>query len=372
MAIQRIGVVGCGNISGTYLRNLTVLYGKRVKVTALTDIVEEKAAKASKEFGVRYIKKTEDLVRDPEVDIVLNITEPLNHYGVSMQALNAGKHVYNEKPLCVKREEAEGIMALAKQKGLRAGGSPDTFLGPAIQACRKVIDDGWIGRPVAAHAFLMNHGMEHWHPNPDFFYQEGGGPMFDVGVYYVTALVNLLGPVARVSGSAQKGQAERLITSEPHKGEIIKVGVPTHIAGIMDFASGAVGLIVASNDIYSHSMPCIEIYGTDGTLQVPDPNYFRGEIKLRRFWEENWSSIPNLLLSPENPLEKDDWHKVNNLRGIGITDMAEAIAEGRPHRASAELTYHVLDIMQGIHDASAAGKYHELKSGCQRPEPLGL
>ena len=363
--------MGCGNISGTYLRNLTGLFGKRVKVSAVTDLIEEKAVNASKKFNVRHIKKTADLIQDPEVDIILNITEPLNHYGVSMEALSNGKHVYSEKAICVRREEADDVLKLAGEKGLRVGGSPDTFLGPAIQACRKIIDDGWIGRPVAANAFLMNHGMEHWHPNPDFFYQTGGGPLFDVGVYYVTSLVNLLGPVKRVSGSAQKGQAERLITSEPLNGTVIKVGVPTHIAGVMDFASGAVGVIVASNDVYSHSMPCIEIYGTEGTLQVPDPNYFRGEIKLKRFRDENWSTVPNLLQSPDNPKDKDDWHLVNNLRGLGITDMAEAIAEGRPHRASAELTYHVLDIMQGIHDASASGKYCEMKSSCKRPDPLG-
>ena len=371
MAIQRIGVVGCGNISGIYLRNLTGLFGKRVKVSAVTDVIEERAAKASEKFNVRHIKKTADLVQDPEVDIVLNITPPLTHYEVSMQALNAGKHLYNEKVTCVDRQEAGKVLNLAKEKGLRLGGSPDTFLGPAIQACRKIVDDGWIGRPVAAHAFLMNHGMEHWHPDPNFFYQRGGGPMYDVGVYYVTALINILGPVKRVSGSAQKGLPERLITSEPLNGTVIKVGVPTHIAGVMDFASGAVGVMVASNDVYSHYMPFIEIYGTEGTLQVPDPNYFRGEVKLRRFWEEDWSIIPNLTQTADNPKDKDDWHSVNNLRGLGITDMAEAIVEGRPHRASAELTYHVLDVMEGIHDASASGKYCELESMCERPAPMG-
>jgi predicted dehydrogenase len=194
--------------------------------------------------------------------------------------------------------------------------------------------------------------------------------MFDMGPYYLTALVNLLGPVARVSGSAQKGQAERLITSEPLNGTVIKVGVPTHVTGVMDFVSGAVGVIVTSFDIWAHSMPCIEIYGTEGTLQVPDPNYFRGEIKLKRFREETWSDIPTILQEPENPKDKEDWHIRNNLRGIGITDMAEAISEGRPHRASAEITCHVLDIMHGIHDASASGTYCEIKSRCERPEPM--
>jgi predicted dehydrogenase len=375
MAIQRIGIVGCGKISGIYLKNLTGMFGRRVKVTAVTDAVHERAAKASSEFNVRHIEKMPDLVSDPEVDIILNITQPLVHHEVAMQAVKNGKHVYNEKPLCVKREEAAELLSTAKAKNVRVGGAPDTFLGPGIQTCRKIIDEGWIGRPVAASAFMLCHGHEHWHPDPEFYYKPGAGPMFDMGPYYLTALVSLLGPVARVSGSAQKGQAERLITSEPHKGETIKVEVPTHVAGVLDFVSGAVGVIVTSFDVYNHSMPCIEIYGTEGTLQVPDPNYFRGEVKLRRFRDENWSTVPLVLNAPDNAKDSEDWHLQNNLRGIGITDMAEAISEGhgtegRPHRASGELAFHVLDVMHGIHDASASGKYCEIKNSCQRPEPM--
>jgi predicted dehydrogenase len=375
MAIQRIGIVGCGKISGIYLKNLTGMFGRRVKVTAVTDAVHERAAKASSEFNVRHIEKMPDLLSDPEVDIILNITQPLAHHEVAMQAVKNGKHVYNEKPLCVKLEEAAELLSTAKAKNVRVGNAPDTFMGPGIQTCRKIIDEGWIGRPVAASAFMLCHGHEHWHPDPEFYYKPGGGPMFDMGPYYLTALVSLLGPVARVSGSAQKGQAERLITSEPHKGETIKVEVPTHVAGVLDFASGAVGVIVTSFDVFNHSMPCIEIYGTEGTLQVPDPNYFRGEVKLRRFRDENWSTVPLVLNAPDNAKDAEDWHLLNNLRGIGITDMAEAISEGnrtegRPHRASGELAFHVLDVMHGIHDASASGRYYELKSVCQRPEPM--
>lgn len=372
MAIQRIGIVGCGKISGIYLKNLTGMFGGRVKVTAVSDLVAERAAAAASEFNVRHIDSSQKLIQDPEVDIILNLTQPLLHHEVSMQAISSGKHIYNEKPLCVKREEAGEILAAAKAKNVRVGGAPDTFMGPGIQTCRKIIDDGWIGRPVAASAFMLNHGHEHWHPDPEFYYKTGGGPMFDMGPYYLTALVSLLGPVARVSGSAQKGQAERVVSSEPLKGSVIKVDVPTHIAGVMDFASGAVGVIVTSFDVYNHSMPCIEIYGTEGSLQVPDPNYFRGEVKLRRFRDESWSSVPLVLSAPDSPKdkEKNDWHLFNNLRGIGITDMAEAIGEGRPHRASAELTYHVLDVMHGFHDASASGQYSQIKSTCERPQAM--
>jgi predicted dehydrogenase len=365
----RIGIAGIGKISGIYLKNLTGMFSKRVTLSAVTDIVADRAAQAAREYHVRHIKTVDEMARDPGVDIILNLTQPQTHHEVAMKAVNGGKHVYNEKPLCAAREEAAGLLQRAAEKNLRVGGAPDTFLGAGIQTCRKLIDQGWIGRPVAAGAFMLCHGHEHWHPAPEFYYKQGGGPLFDMGPYYLTALVNLLGPVSRVSGSAQKGQAERVITSEPLNGAVIKVDVPTHIAGVLDFASGAVGTVITSFDVWSSSMPFIEIYGTEGTMQVPDPNYFRGEVRVRRFREENWSLIPLVLREPDKPGDKDDWQKLNNWRGIGVTDMAEAIAEGRPHRASGELAYHVLDIMHGIHDASASGKYYEVKSSCSRPEP---
>ena len=358
MSVQRIGIVGCGNISGIYLTNLTKMFGKRVKVTGLTDLISEKAEKASAEYKIPYIKKTEDLINSPDVDIILNITEPYNHYGVSLAAVKAGKHIYSEKPICVKREEAQEVLKVAAEKKVRVGNSVDTFLGAGIQTCRKLLDDGWIGRPVAAVAFMVNHGHEHWHPGPGFYYKTGGGPMFDMGPYYLGALVNLLGPVARVCGSAKKSFETRTITSEPLNGTVINVEVPTHIAGVMDFASGAVGTIITSFDVYSHTLPWIEIYGSEGTMRVPDPNTFGGPVFVKRFTEENWSEIPLLKAYPENS------------RGLGITDMAEAITEGRPHRASGEMAYHILDVMHGFHDASASGKYCDIKSSCARPEPL--
>jgi predicted dehydrogenase len=358
MGVQRIGIVGVGNISGIYLKNLNGMFGKRVKVTAVTDLIPDRAAKANADYGIPHIKKTEDLINSPDVDIVLNITEPYNHYGVSIQAVKAGKHIYTEKPICAEREEAREVLKIAAEKKLRVGNAPDTFLGAGIQTCRKLLDDGWIGKPVAVTAFMVGRGHEHWHPGPEFYYKKGGGPMFDMGPYYLTALVNLIGPVVRVSGSTRKTFETRTISSEPLNGKVINVDVPTHIAGIMDFANGAVGTIITSFDVYSHTLPCIEIYGSDGTLRVPDPNTFGGPIYVKRFWEEKWSEIPLLKQYPDNS------------RGLGLTDMAEAIAEGRPHRASGELAYHVLDIMHGFHDASASGQYYSVKSTCTRPEAL--
>ena len=357
MAIQRIGIVGVGAISGIYLKNLTGMFGQRVKVSAVTDLIHERAATANADYGIPHILKTEDLINSPDVDIILNITQPQNHYGVALAAVKAGKHVYDEKPLCAKREEAQEVMEVAAKNKVRVGGAPDTFLGAGIQTCRKLIDDGWIGHPLAATAFMVGHGHETWHPDPEFYYKTGGGPMFDMGPYYLTALVNLLGPITRVCGSAKKGFETRTITSQPHYGEVITVDVPTHIAGVLDFASGAVGTIIMSFDVYSHTLPFIEIYGSEGSLRVPDPNCFGGPVYVRRGFAETWSEIPLLKDFSENS------------RGIGITDMAEAITENRPHRASGELAYHVLDVMHGIHDASASGSYYNVKSTCSRPEP---
>jgi predicted dehydrogenase len=356
--MQRIGIAGIGNISKIYLNNLTGMFGKQVRLAAVADVIFERAEKASADYHVQAFRSAEEMVHSPDIDMVLNITQPKFHYEVALAGIRAGKHVYDEKPLCVKREEAAELLAAAAEKGVRVGGAPDTFLGAGLQTCRKVIDDGWIGTPIAATAFVMSRGPEHWHPAPEFFYKTGGGPMFDMGPYYLTALVSLLGQVTRVSGSAKTGIKKRPITSEPLNGTIIDVEIPTHIAGVLDFACGAVGTVITSFEVYSHSLPFIEIYGTEGSLKVPDPNTFGGPVYVRRFRTVEWSEVPLLKNYAENS------------RGLGITDMALAIEENRPHRASSELAFHVLDIMHGIHDASASGKYYKLKSKCKRPAAM--
>ena len=258
------------------------------------------------------------------------------------------------------REDGAKLVALAKEKGLRVGSAPDTFLGGGLQTCRKLIDDGWIGTPVAATAFMTGHGPEGWHPDPEFFYKVGGGPMFDMGPYYLTALVNLLGPVKRVTGSAQISHPQRIIGSEPHKGETIEVEVATHIAGVMDFACGAVGTMVMSFDVWAASLPRIEIYGSEGTLSCPDPNTFGGPVRVKRYHNENWQEVPLSHGYAENS------------RGIGVADMAAAIQSGRQHRCNGDLAYHVLDLMHAFHDASAQGKHIDVQSTCERPAPLPL
>jgi predicted dehydrogenase len=354
----QIGVAGIGKISEIYLQNLTGRFSRQVTVSAVTDIMRERAEQAAAAYGVRAAGGIDELIGAPDVDIILNLTRPQDHYGIALQAVQAGKHVYNEKPLCVTREQGAELLEAAGKRNVRVGGAPDTFLGAGLQTCRKLIDDGWIGKPIAANAVVMGHGPENRHPSPEFFYKTGGGPMFDMGPYYLTALVSLLGPVSRLSGSAGKGFERRTITSEPLYGTVIDVETPTHISGTLEFASGVIASITTSFDVWSHGMPPLEIYGTEGTLQAPDPNTFGGPVRVRRFRAETWSEIPLI----------NDFS--TNSRGLGITDMAAAIAAGRPHRASEELAYHVLEIMHGIHDAAASGTYYRLKSGCRRPAAL--
>ncbi len=358
MTKTKIGVVGCGNISGTYLKvakSFDVL-----DVVACADVIPELARAKAAEYGVPAACSVDELLADPEIAIMLNLTPPAAHAGIALRALNAGKNIYNEKPLAVLRGEAQELLRIAGERSLRVGCAPDTFLGAGLQTCRRLIDDGVIGRPLGATAFMLGRGPEPWHPNPEFFYQPGGGPMFDMGPYYVTALVSLLGPVRRVTGSAQISFAERVIGSGPKKGQAIKVEIPTHIVGVMDFAGGAVGNIITSFDVWAHQLPRIEIYGSEGTLSVPDPNTFGGPVKLWRPATKAWEEVPLLPLRAEQS------------RSIGLADMAYALRSGRAHRASGQMAYHVLDVMHSIIDASREGKHISLVSTCERPAPLLL
>ena len=351
----KVGVVGCGNISGIYFKNGKWL--ESIEIVACADLVPERARAKAAEFGIPRACTVEKLLADPEIEIVINLTIPIAHAEVALAALEAGKCVYNEKPLAITRADGRKMLDLAKSKGLLVGGAPDTFMGGGLQTCRKLIADGAIGEPVAVSAFMLCHGHESWHPDPEFYYKVGGGPMFDMGPYYVTALVSLIGPIRRVTGSARITFPERTITSQPKNGTKINVDVPTHVAGVMDFANGAVGTLVTSFDVWSHRMPNIEIYGTEGSLGVPDPNSFGGPVLLRKPGDKDWSDMPLTHIYAENS------------RGLGVADMAYALRSGRPARASGELAYHVLDVMHAFHDASRDGRHVELTSG-YRPAPL--
>ena len=292
--------------------------------------------------------------------MVVNLTIPAAHASIDLQILEAGKHPYSEKPFAVERADGLKVLALAREKNLRTGCAPDTFLGGGIQTCIKLVNDGWIGTPVAATAFMLSSGPESWHPNPAFFYQAGGGPMFDMGPYYLTALISLLGPVQRITGAARITREERMATGEKTYGMKLKVDVPTHIAAVMNFHSGPIATLVTSFDVHAANLPNIELYGTEGSIRVPDPNSFGGPVLIKRAGAEDWSEVPILHDSSEPG------------RGTGVADMANAIRTGRPHRVSGELAYHVLDLMHGVHDASREGRHINVQSTCDKPAPLSL
>lgn len=336
MKTTKIGIVGVGAISGIYLENITNTF-QEIEVLGVCDLIRERAEHAVEKYGIpKLYEDMYELFKDPEVDIVLNLTRPYEHYEVTKAALNAGKHVYSEKPLAASLKEGQELMALSKEKGLVMGGAPDTFLGAGIQTCRKLIEDGYIGAPVGAAGFMICHGHETWHPDPEFYYKYGGGPMFDMGPYYLTALVNLLGCVSDVHAMTKTSFPQRVITSKEHFGEIIDVDVPTYYAGTMQFDSGVIGTLFTTFDVHYETQARLEIYGSEGTLIVPDPNTFGGPVRLLR---------PEHGVTQEMPLVFD--YKENS-RALGLADMAKAISTGRKHRANADMTYHVLEIMEGF------------------------
>ena len=350
-------MVGVGCISPVYLENITNRF-RDIEVVGVCDLIRERAENAVRKYGIpKLYEDMHELFADPEVDIVLNLTRPFQHYGVSKAALLAGKHVYSEKPLGASFEEGVELVRLAEERGLMIGGAPDTFLGAGIQTCRKLIDEGAIGEVVGATAFMTGHGPESWHPDPEFFYKFGGGPMLDMGPYYVTALVNLLGGVKRVGGMVSAPFAQRVMGCKEHFGEIIDVEVPTSYYGVMEFQSGVVASLMTSFDIYGARLPIMEIYGSKGTLRVPDPNWFGGPVVLHTP-EGGDVEIPLAFDYPENS------------RALGLAEMASALEKGRIPRASYKQTLHVLEILTGFERAAARGGYLELTTSYERRAPM--
>ena len=374
MQKYNVGLLGCGDICDIYFANC--INSEILNMAACASLHEEKARKKALEYGIPKACSMDDLINDPQIDIILDLTIPEVHAKFNLAALEAGKHVYSEKPLAATLEDAQKIIALAKAKGLRVGCAPDTFLGGRLQTCRKAIDEGLIGEPTAAAAFVVSPGHEWHHPNPDFFYKPGGGPLLDIGPYYLTALVSLLGPVRRCCGFSKITFPERTIFYGPRSGETMQVEVPTHISGTMEFSNGAIGTIITSFDIWDSQLPRIEIYGTAGTLCIPDldpiagPNLFGGPVLIKAKETSRWRGMPR---KPE----LQGWdelpviHKYNeNSRGLGLSEMAYAIKDGRPHRANDEMAYHVLEIGYALLESAENGQYYHLSSTCSRPEPL--
>lgn len=352
----KVGFIGTGNIAPAYIKNS--LPYEILDLVACSDLDSERARAFGEQHNLRAMAVA-DMLADPEIEIVLNLTIPRVHAEVSLAAIAAGKHVYAEKPLAVTREDGMKVVQAAREKGVLVGCAPDTFLGGGGQTCRKLIDEGVIGQPIAATANMVSHGPESWHPNPFFYYDVGGGPMFDMGPYYLTALINLLGPITRVTGSTRASFPERTATSQHWPGAKIPVHTTTHLTGTLDFASGAIGTIIMSFDVWKHNLPIIEIYGSEGTLQVPDPNTFGGAIRVWKPTDREWHEVPYT-------------HPTEIGRGTGVADMAYAIRSGRPHRASGDLAYHVLDIMASFDEASQGEKHVHIASAGQTAQPAPL
>jgi predicted dehydrogenase len=350
----RIGLIGCGAISGAYLSHARTY--PSLQFTACCDLDVAKAKAKAAEFQIPRVLSFEEILRDPHIDIILNLTVPGAHAEISLRALEAGKHVYSEKPLAISLSDGQRLLDVARQRNLRLACAPDTFLGSGLQTARKLIDDNGIGRPVAFTAFMMCPGHEHWHPSPQFFYEVGGGPMFDMGPYYLTALLNFFGPIRRVSALA----ATAIATRHTPQGQRIEVQTPDHITGSIEFQSGVVGTLITSFAIrfpqYDTAQP-ITIYGTEGTVKVPDPNQFDGPVHLRRSEDPEFGLMP-----PGTPLGR--------ARSIGLADLADAIDENRQHRAGGEQAFAVLEAMQGFLDSARDGRAVETRAGYHRPEPM--
>lgn len=373
----KIGIIGCGVISNTYISNIQTMF-TWLDIQACADLDRDKAVSTAKKYGIPKGCSTEELLNDPEIEIVINLTIPAAHTEVNKQILMAGKHLYCEKPFALSLQEAEEVISLAKSKGLMIGAAPETFLGAGLQTCRKVIDDGWIGTPISATANMISYGIETWHTSPEFFYKKGAGPMLDMGPYYITALVSLLGPIKRTACFANIGRKTRKIYSKPLRGKTISVEAPTTYTGIMEFENGVNANINMSFDIWMSNLPKLEIYGTEGTLILPDPNYFGGKIKI--FRKERVLDALKLYGGEDKPqidicediqeIPQIYQQPMDYIRGLGVLDMAYALVNRRKHRTNEDLILHVTEALLSFDQAAKTGSVYNMKTTCERPVPL--
>ncbi len=378
---MRVGIIGCGNISDIYATNATIF--RDIEVVACADVSPEATRRISTKFGLQPMS-VDDLLHTPDIDIVLNLTIPSVHADVSLKALEAGKHVYSEKPLATSLEEGQRVVDLAKQRGLRVGCAPDTILGPGLQQAKQLIESGEIGEILSGVGAIMSKGMEHWHPNPSFFYQDGAGPVLDLGPYYISALVALLGPIKSVQATGLVSPLPRVHGAEgPNKGKTFPVTTFTSVNSILSFASGANVSFLASWDVWRHGLQPIELYGTRASIRVPDPDTFGHPVEI---------SANNELLNTHDPADierlknRAPWDaiatahrpygRINypfgnplsaNYRSLGLAEMANAIAEGRPHRCTGQFALHVLAGMLGIIQAARSGRRVDIDTPCEVP-----
>ncbi len=370
----RVGMIGCGRISDIYLKNCADFDGLEIVACASLDI-EESRTKAA-QHGIPKACTPDEIYADAGIDAVLNLTVPEAHFTISRLALESGKHVYAEKPLVTDRDEGLALLALGRDKGLLVGNAPDTFLGGRWQTVRKLLDGGTIGAPTGVAAFVPTHGVERHHPNPDFYYAKGGGPLMDLGPYYLTAMVFCLGPIRRVAGMARKSFSERMIECGPREGEMMPVEVDTHCLGLMEFESGVIGQLMVSFDVWESETPRLEIYGEEGTICIPDPdpgdgaNVFQGPVWYRTRETARWTMRPRPK-APSSWSIAENTHGYNyDARGIGLLDLANAVSEQREARASGDMAFHVFEAIEGMLTSSGLGRFVDLSSRCERPDPL--
>lgn len=367
-----VGVIGTGVIAGVYMNNMPMFAG--IELRGCADLRPEAAQAQAAKYGTKAMT-VDGLLASDDIDLVLNLTVPNAHFGVSHAALTAGKHVFSEKPLCTTVEDGRRLVAEAESRGLSLGCAPDTFLGAGGRLARKLIDDGKVGRILAGSAFLMSHGMEHWHPDPEFFFKLGGGPILDLGPYYIGALVNLLGPVARVHALSSIGFDERVVTAVgPRTGDRIKVETPTTIMALLQFTAGAQVTLAMSWDVHRHGHPAIELYGTEGSMRVPDPNFFGGDVEFTE-GAGDWQAAS----SADMAFGKPNWRSPNwpptrpdqaNYRCLGMAELARSISDGTPHRSSGRLALHVLEAMFGILRSAESGQPVVVGTPIERPPAL--
>ena len=355
----KVGIIGCGNISDIYLQNLTSKF-INTEVWAVCDLIPERTLAVKEKYNIPNVFCIDEMLTNKDIQIIINLSTPKGHFEICKKVLEAGKHVYVEKPLSLTLEQGIQLKELAKKNNLLLGGAPDTFLGAGLQTCIKSINDGLIGDVIGATAFMVCHGHESWHPDPEFYYDIGGGPMFDMGPYYLTALVSMIGPAKAVAGMNSITFKQRTITSEKKFGKVVDVKVPTHVTGTIEFKNGAIATVITSFDVWGSTLSRIEIYGSRGTLIVPDPNTFGGDVKIQTYFENEFKAVPLTHIYSENS------------RGIGVADMADAITNNRINIANGDLACHVLEIMHAFHESAEKRTFIDLKTDCERPQPLGI
>jgi predicted dehydrogenase len=367
-----VGIVGCGVISTVYMLNMPLFRG--IKLRACADLRKDAACAQAAKFGIEALNIDAMMKRD-DIDIVVNLTVPNAHFAVSHAALTAGKHVFAEKPLTVSVEDGRRLVAEADARGLAIGCAPDTFLGAGGRLARRFVDEGRVGKILAGSAIFLTHGMEHWHPDPEFFFKPGGGPILDVGPYYIGALVNLLGPVQRVQAQASSGFAERIVTAKgPREGHKIAVETPTTVMALLDFAAGVQVTLAMSWDVWKHGHPAIELYGTEGSMRVPDPNFFGGNIEFTTR-DGEWQTEDSSAMSFGQPnWRSPSWPATRpmqaNYRCLGLAELARSVTEGTAHRSNGRLALHVLEVMYAILQAAETHATIEVGTQIVRPPAL--